>query len=165
MELQWDEETETYVEVEVETALYIYVSERGNVQRFYQAWNGGGRGDGSFTGGGGATDIRWSGEEDSITWGSNIADRFIVAGAGGGSNFCLSANIESYNMLMNVIDTVQVPDWFPLGQWVGLDINASMNTSPWLYDVNTYHLMGYEKWRNALGEGYGDYLEFRNGVS
>lgn len=64
--------------------LFIYVGQEGGRLQT-NAWNGGGVGQGSSFGGGGATDVRWSGESGSTQWRTNLYDRFIVAGGGGGS--------------------------------------------------------------------------------
>lgn len=63
---------------------YIYVGNQGNRDQQIDAWNGGASGKGSCYGGGGATDVRWSGVEGAVLWNQNLYDRFIVAGGGGG---------------------------------------------------------------------------------
>lgn len=65
------------------TELFIYVGQEGRKSGL-RAWNGGGIGAGGAFGGGGATDVRWSGVEGSFEWEYNLLDRFIVAGGGGG---------------------------------------------------------------------------------
>ena len=68
------------------TKLYIYVGQKGNayINSPMYTWNGGGGKAGACTSGGGATDVRWDGEEGSTDWQSNLYSRFIVAGGGGG---------------------------------------------------------------------------------
>ena len=67
------------------TNLYIYVGQVGRVQTGFQAFNGGGIGDGWMNGGGGASDVRWARGELDHDWMSTIGCRFIVAGGGGGT--------------------------------------------------------------------------------
>ena len=76
------------------TVLYIYVGEEGRQTNGLYAWNGGGAGLGGAFSGGGATDVRWSGEEGSLVWMNNLYDRFIVAGGGGGVGFLGSSNLN-----------------------------------------------------------------------
>jgi len=71
---------------EKDTELFIYVGQFGNLNQMIDAWNGGGHGSGGCYGGGGATDVRWSGVEGAVLWNQNLYDRFIVAGGGGGQH-------------------------------------------------------------------------------
>lgn len=83
------------------TELFIYVGEKGKISAvgLPSAWNGGGAGRGGCFGGGGATDVRWSGEEGSQDWSSNLYDRFIVAGGGGGQGWELGSGGPNLNPL------------------------------------------------------------------
>lgn len=74
--------------IDVETELFLYVGEQGRQQRFYNTFNGGGNGDGGCTSGGGATDIRFGGDESDV-WMATLHQRVAVAGGGGG---CIAAN-------------------------------------------------------------------------
>lgn len=60
------------------TVLYGFIGERGNGQRLYSAYNGGGMASIGCTGGGGATDIRYKNDYMALR------TRLIVAGGGGG---------------------------------------------------------------------------------
>jgi len=70
-------------EFEEGTVLFIYVGQRGQVQRGVNAWNGGGIGDTYMYGGGGGTDVRWAGSDIIDDWKTTLPTRFIVAGGGG----------------------------------------------------------------------------------
>ena len=86
-----------FLNVTNETAVYVYVGQRGSdatntKKNSPGGWNGGGEGtfDGSVVqnnfsgaGGGGATDVR----STMAMWNGNLNDRIIVAGGGGGSSF------------------------------------------------------------------------------
>lgn len=63
--------------------LYVYVGQQPN--GVTGGFNGGGNGDGSGQAGGGATDVRRGG--------STLADRIIVAGAGGGAGYWSSLHV------------------------------------------------------------------------
>ena len=60
------------------TRLYGFIGERGQNQKMYSAFNGGGRASAGCTGGGGATDIRYTNDPTALR------TRIIVAGGGGG---------------------------------------------------------------------------------
>ena len=60
------------------TVLYGYIGEKGNSQKLYHAFNGGGAASAGCTGGGGATDIRFTNSPTAFR------SRIIVAGGGGG---------------------------------------------------------------------------------
>lgn len=64
--------------------LYIYVGQEGQSVLHRDSFNGGGNADGNNTGGGGATDIRWTGLDGSGNWNTGLDTRFLVAGGGGG---------------------------------------------------------------------------------
>jgi hypothetical protein len=88
------------------THLYIYVGARGGRNPQIRGWNGGGIGSGGSYGGGGATDVRWSGTQGNTTWDDNLLDRFIVAGGGGGQ---YGATSEGFNTTTSLRGTNMSP--------------------------------------------------------
>lgn len=80
---------------EAGTDIFVYVGQQGNIGTYPGAWNGGGFGAGGQTSGGGASDVRWDGEDESTDWQSTLNTRFIVAGGGGGCNGMVSGQLPS----------------------------------------------------------------------